>query len=185
MTADPDIKDMQQNVHLRGVQVALQGLIDQLTAIDMTHVDPAVARRLHALTRACLDAGDLAYDTDFALESLVDRTVFDHLMVMAGPETARDLLIRLTEDLVSVRQMLETAMHPPDWDALRTQSHILIGLAGAIGADALCAQAQKLNDLTHQANGHQLTPVMAQITPQIAALLRFVQMLRSEPALTR
>jgi hypothetical protein len=62
---------------------------------------------------------------------------------------------------------------------LRDQSHILIGLAGAVGATGLHDMAQDLNRLANQMEPDGLAPVLVQLTPALDALIQFLHAQRA------
>lgn len=75
----------------------------------------------------------------------LDRHLLGHLLDMAGPETGRDLLDRLINDLGGVQRGLVQASARPDWEAIRRHSHVLISLAGAVGGLRMGTEAEALN----------------------------------------
>jgi hypothetical protein len=94
-------------------------------------------------------AGD---PTDLPAVTDQDDTRFAQLLAMAGPAHRDELLSRLLVDLAQVRDTLATALVPPDWAALRAQTHILVALAGACGAVDLQHRAEALNRMAHAAH---------------------------------
>jgi two-component system, OmpR family, aerobic respiration control sensor histidine kinase ArcB len=177
MTRAPDLTDRPDLADIETLQSSLQSVLTHMQQMDLAAVDAALGRRLTSLAQACV-----ALQIQLRRHSptapvpadLVDHHTFDHLMVLAGPETAPDLLDRLAEDLQSVQQQLTLPRAPADWENLRAQSHILIGLAGAVGAESLRSSAVDLNNL---ANVHQQTgldTVMRRVLPLLDALIRFV-----------
>ncbi|MFV2033659.1 MAG: response regulator [Halocynthiibacter sp.] len=82
------------------------------------------------------------------LEDL-DETRFLRLLEIAGPEGAKELLLRLHSDLSDVHTKLLKSISQLDHTELRAQSHVLISLAGAVGADRLQRQAEALNSAAH------------------------------------
>jgi two-component system, OmpR family, aerobic respiration control sensor histidine kinase ArcB len=158
---------------------AVQQVLPYLRDMDMTGLDAPLAQRLVALERACdvLHSQLRGADTSAPItpDALLDRAVFDRLMDLAGPDAAHDLLDHLVEDLTGVRDGLEAAHHGPDWEGLRIQSHILIGLAGAVGAQTLQARAQDVNEVANQRASASLDPLLASLMPGLVGLIRFVQ----------
>lgn len=103
----------------------------------------------------------------------LSRDQFDRLMAIAGPEHGAELLHRLTLDLESVLERLEAALPAPDWAELRAQTHILIALAGAIGAQRLQYMAEAVNGLSC-ADPPLLDRIMPPLFEQLRALIVFV-----------
>lgn len=78
------------------------------------------------------------------------------ILALAGPETAPLILRQMQADLLAVRTALAASVDRPatdsgagDWSAIRAQTHVLISLAGTIGADRLHAAAIDLNAAAH------------------------------------
>lgn len=105
---------------------------------------------------------------------VLDQSRFVRLMQMAGPEMGPELLARLDDDLSTVARGLHRALHgngqpatiPPDWAELRAQTHVLIALAGTLGALRLHHMAEALNRQAHDRH----PPDPAQVAA-LAALL--------------
>lgn len=79
-----------------------------------------------------------------------DRKSFDHLIEIAGPDSARELLERLATDLAKTERGLIAGLAEADSAAVRAETHVLIALAGAVGAARLQALAQALNSAAHR-----------------------------------
>lgn len=67
----------------------------------------------------------------------LDRVRFEQVLALAGPESEGEFLGRLESDLRKVARELETAVPDRDLNALLSETHALISLAGAVGAAAL------------------------------------------------
>ncbi|MEF3046851.1 hypothetical protein [Pseudotabrizicola sp. L79] len=107
--------------------------------------------------------------------SLIDRTVFDALLKVAGSETAPKLLDQVLLDLGCVRQALDHALPTADWAELRLQSHILMSIAGSFGAMQLCRDAEALNRLAHAGDASALSPLDLRLQQGLVALMQFLQ----------
>lgn len=79
------------------------------------------------------------------MKSVFDQERFAALLDLAGHDTAIELTLRLEEDLTRVGLALAAAMAQADRDALHTQSHILLSIAGTIGATQVFELAKRLN----------------------------------------
>lgn len=75
----------------------------------------------------------------------MDEGRLDALLDAAGPDGAEELLERLDEDLRSVRDLLADGVEARSVPVVRAQTHILIALSGAVGADRLWHLAEVLN----------------------------------------
>lgn len=80
---------------------------------------------------------------------VIDRGTFDALAETIGPETMGELIEKVIADLASARTTLAAALSPLDRASIRSASHILISVAGAVGAIRLQTSARSLNGLAH------------------------------------
>jgi two-component system, OmpR family, aerobic respiration control sensor histidine kinase ArcB len=80
--------------------------------------------------------------------AVIDRPVFDALVETMG-DAIGELLEKVVADLEAARDALLDALGPQDAAAVRSASHILISVAGAIGAVALQSRARGLNKISH------------------------------------
>lgn len=69
----------------------------------------------------------------------------NRLLALAGIDSAQELLRRLRQDFEAVRQGLVRGLEDQDVALIRAQTHVLISLAGAIGADCLQGRAGEIN----------------------------------------
>lgn len=84
---------------------------------------------------------------------VLDSGTFEALLDVAGPEGAQELLERLIADLKSAERALVAGLSERATNPVRAQSHILVSVAGAVGAAGL----QKLaEDLGQAAAAHDL-----------------------------
>jgi hypothetical protein len=100
----------------------------------------------------------------------IDPDVFCRLLALTGEEIARDLLARLDEDLAAARADLAGTSH--DKDRVRQVSHLLIGLAGSVGAVDLHDAAEGLNRAARDGDAPDPTGVMRAIDVLRAFLAR-------------
>ncbi len=100
---------------------------------------------------------------------------FERLITMAGPDVAPDLICRLTEDLSSVETDLARALAQLDWVAIRHCTHVLIGLAGAVGAMRLSAYAKAMNLTAHAMDRPQLVALAPETESLLKDLIGFVE----------
>lgn len=76
---------------------------------------------------------------------LVDKEIFENLKSIMGPDAISELLDKVSSDLGAIQQDLIQAETENNINVIRTSSHTLISVAGAIGATNLQKCAQALN----------------------------------------
>ena len=101
---------------------------------------------------------------------LGDGRALADILTMAGPETAARILRQMHADLSATAAALRPALAPPDWTAIRAQTHILISLAGTIGAARLHAMAIDLNDAAHARDAGRTTTLATPLLSDLDAL---------------
>lgn len=96
------------------------------------------------------------------------------ILALAGPETAPRILAQMKADLDSLATALGPALATADWKAIRGQTHILISIAGTIGALRLHRLAIDLNAAAHDAAPDRSTalavPLLSDLRRLCAAL---------------
>ncbi|PZQ47757.1 MAG: hypothetical protein DI556_16200 [Rhodovulum sulfidophilum] len=105
-------------------------------------------------------------------EPVVDASIYEALTRAIGPDLMAELLDKVVADLSAAKGELETARSPLDLRAIRGASHILISVAGAIGAVRLQARSRTLNGLAHAAE--PLAGALADCLAEIDAVLGFL-----------
>lgn len=103
---------------------------------------------------------------------LVDRTTFDTLLALAGPQVAPELLRQLTDDLAGVATALSRALDAADAGGVRGQAHVLMALAGSIGAMPLYAAASRLHKQAQ--TGGDMRAEGAGVVAGLADVRRFI-----------
>jgi len=164
----------------RGPVLALSG---NLLAQRQAELAAAGADAVLALP---LPAPEVVVETLLAMRrgSAPDAEGFDpaklaRLLDLAGAEVADELLERLAEDLETVAVVLADAAPARDIAALRAQTHVLISLAGAVGAVALQHLAEDLNAAAHAAEGAEIDRLWAAAAPLLARLRTHVDGVRA------
>lgn len=138
----------------------------------------AVARALGRIWAAC----DAALVADGAAEPVVDAERYGRLIEMAGAEAARELLERLGEDLLSVSRGLGRALDDgPAAAEVRAHTHVLISLAGAVGAHPLQRLAEALNAAANRGASADMQRLGAITLERLAALMHFVAAQEAQP----
>ena len=98
---------------------------------------------------------------------VADLAVFDALCAAIGEGMMAELLEKVVADLAQAKADLDRARDPLDRKAIRSASHILISVAGAIGAVRLQACARDLNAAAH---GDATAPLDADVLRCLAEI---------------
>ncbi len=104
----------------------------------------------------------------------LDRARFDHLIEIAGPENARELLDRLCADLRRAERGLFAGLSTGNRATVRAETHVLIALAGAVGAERLQRLAERLNAAAHRRDDSGRNEFGEEALAQIDRLITFV-----------
>ena len=107
-----------------------------------------------------------------------DERRFTALLDLAGPSTAQELALRLDQDLTLVSDALTQAGLAFDRHQLRTQSHVLLGIAGTIGANRLYHLSERLNGLARGQEGGHFVDLLAEIRVLLDRLIQRVRLTR-------
>jgi len=99
---------------------------------------------------------------------------FRRLLELAGPENGAELLARLSEDLIAMRDQSVASFDTMDWPGLRAASHVLISLAGSVGAVSLQGLAERMNAATHAKDGTGISMLMPDTLIELEALIDVV-----------
>lgn len=98
-----------------------------------------------------------------------------HLLTLAGPEIAPKLLQQLVEDLTQCRSDIVGAVANDDWQAGRNGSHVLMALAGSVGALSLQSLAESLNVAAHRQDGPEAERLLPEILTELTELIRVIK----------
>lgn len=111
---------------------------------------------------------------DQATAPVIDRSVYETLAETIGPTAMAELLEKVVADTRSAQGRLERASDPIDLDEIRAVSHILISVAGAIGARQVQDQAREINTASlagdAAAAGSGLPGLIARIGQMLTAI---------------
>ncbi|HET9069307.1 MAG TPA: hypothetical protein VFN28_11740, partial [Amaricoccus sp.] len=114
------------------------------------------------------EAGDVA-------RPLIDQQTYDALVAAIGAETMGELLDKVVADLLAAQSDLATAVTLRDWARIRAASHILISVAGAIGAVRLAGCARDLNAVAHTDSGESIAAATRRCLGEIDAAVAFAR----------
>jgi HPt (histidine-containing phosphotransfer) domain-containing protein len=101
---------------------------------------------------------------------LGDGRALADILTLAGPETAQRILRQMHADLSETAATLRPALAAANWNTIRAQSHVLISLAGTIGAMRLHALAIDLNTAAHAQDPGQTAALAAPLLSDLDAL---------------
>ncbi|MFQ5622539.1 MAG: ATP-binding protein [Paracoccaceae bacterium] len=107
----------------------------------------------HAAQPACrpeLPSGTAEGDETPAGGNVVDREIYDALVDAVGPDSMAELLEKVAEDMESVRAGIGEGAAAADPSQIRANTHILVSVAGVIGATKLQSLAESLNAMAKQ-----------------------------------
>lgn len=149
---------------------------------DLDRAVTALAPHLHGtddqatLARLRAEVARLSRPTDPDTTGLkeFDPTRFQRLLDLTGPAMAGTLLLHLADDLARCRTLALTGARDHDWDALREGSHILISLAGSVGALSLQAMAEALNTAAHATDDPAARALVPGLVTELDALIALV-----------
>lgn len=109
-----------------------------------------------------------------------DRATFDRLIEIAGPDGRQELLDRFASDLRRTERDLVAALKADDRATIRGATHVLIALAGAVGARRLQHQAQELNHAAHRGEGAIPGEVGNRLLADLDRLIHFIDDQRTQ-----
>ncbi|WP_431300863.1 hypothetical protein [Tabrizicola sp. BL-A-41-H6] len=164
------------------IDVALDRLhlaIDQLEALISSDTQRV---ELDALRRAALRLGGAKLQSEGQPPKPAAATGikqfeparFQRLLQLAGPENGAELLARLSEDLIATRNQSSTSMASMEWSGLRAASHVLISLAGSVGAVSLQTLAERMNAAAHATDRTTVAALMPEALGELDALIAVV-----------
>ena len=133
-----------------------------------------VARTLRAAVETRRAAADIAEPGP------LDPARLERLLDLAGPEVAGELLDRLIDDLGTAARGIAAAAPARDGSGLRSHTHVLISLAGAVGADRLQRLAEALNLAAHATDVPAIDRLGAEAGEELARLVALIEDLRRQ-----
>ncbi len=110
----------------------------------------------------------------------VDQDTYNSLKKTMGETAFGGLVDKLLIDLQGVETRLEKAFQEQDRANLRSASHILISLAGAVGALELLKAAQSLNTAVHGVESDDLTSSGWLVLPLLRELIEYLETVHKE-----
>jgi HPt (histidine-containing phosphotransfer) domain-containing protein len=111
-----------------------------------------------------------------------DPDQLQHLLDLVGPQVAPTLLAHLDTDLTACQSSLQRGLDEADWSTLRDASHVLIALAGSVGAQSLHAMAQDVNAAAHRQDRAAISAAKPRLLAELQALIALVALTRAQIA---
>ena len=110
-------------------------------------------------------------------QAVIDKNIYDALADAIGPASMAELRGKVIPDIQSARNRLVQARDPLDLAEIRSVTHILISVAGAIGAVRVQALAKQINSAGHQNDGAAVVQDIDALLGEIDRLLDHVRSL--------
>ncbi|MFV0475529.1 MAG: response regulator [Pikeienuella sp.] len=107
--------------------------------------------------------------------AVIERMIYESLSASIGPEAMTELLARIEADLQAMRADLGEAVGSGDLDLIARASHVMISVAGSIGAVRLQRQAERMNRLAHGGEAEPAARLAVDALPELERVVGFVQ----------
>lgn len=114
----------------------------------------------------------------------LDVAALTRLVALAGPVDGPELMRRLIVDLGSVLTGITTAFANQDRALMLRHSHVLLGIAGAIGAKSIYQLAQYLNACAKDDTGMDAAPQSTELPQRLMALIQHLHLLSAQMGMT-
>lgn len=106
-----------------------------------------------------------------AAAGLIDPATWRALAATIGPAAMGELLAKVEEDLRAVGEGLDDGLARGDFALVRGRTHILISVAGAVGAGGVQALAEQLNRAAHGSDPARLETLGRETRARLSALI--------------
>lgn len=110
-----------------------------------------------------------------ATASVIDRNIYDTLAEAIGPAAMTELLGKVDSDIQAARARLVQAIDPLDMGEIRSVTHILISVAGAVGALPVQERAKQMNAAGHRDDSAAVERDMQALLGEIDRMLEYVR----------
>ena len=105
---------------------------------------------------------------------LIDREIYTQITQTIGPDFLVEFIEKVVIDLESIGEGLKAADEDGDFAEMRTHSHILISVAGAIGVTNLQNSAQELNTAARSGGIQKTRPLNLTCQKGILGVVSFL-----------
>lgn len=137
--------------------------IEQFGADILSYMDEGVKRR--SSPKAVEDAGE---------GPTIESSIFDSLAETIGSDAMIDLLGKIEIDLRTAKNQIIDANNTADSDQMRSATHVLISVAGAVGGVRLQGQAERLNALAHAGDFANVSALTEETISELDGVLEYV-----------
>ena len=120
------------------------------------------------------EGGD-AESANGSTSPVIDRNVYDTLAEAIGPAAMTELLGKVDSDIQAARARLVQALDPVDLGEVRSVTHILISVAGAVGALPVQERARQMNAAGHRDDAAEVERDMQGLLGEIDRMLEYVR----------
>ncbi|MCH8166964.1 MAG: response regulator [Proteobacteria bacterium] len=103
--------------------------------------------------------------------SVIDRNIYDTLAEAIGPAAMSELLGKVDSDMKAARARLARALDPIDLGEVRSVTHIMISVAGAVGALPVQEGARRMNAAGHRDDAAAIERDMQELLGEIDRML--------------
>lgn len=110
-----------------------------------------------------------------SVPAVIDESVYESLAQAIGSAAMAELLGKVDADIRSARDRLAGALEAGDVAEIRSASHILISVAGAIGAVSVQEGAKRVNAAAHDADLAGMRGMAPVLLEEIECALEAVQ----------
>lgn len=142
---------------------------------DILSFSERARRRSTPTTTAGAEPSDTPDGSEDVNSGPVSLSVFNALADAIGPEAMSDLLTKIDGDLDKAQGEIQRGVADADNKAVSAATHVLVSVAGAIGAQTLQRLAQKLNAVANGRSEGDLGALGSEIGVQVMVLRSFVQ----------
>ncbi|HUF55724.1 MAG TPA: response regulator [Thermohalobaculum sp.] len=142
--------------------------------VSTTATPGEVAREIRRLMRPAPPDDAPAFDTPDVRTSPVDRSIYAALAQALGAAALGDFLATVEEDVAESDRALRTAAAANDMAGVRAATHVLIAVAGAVGALALQGLAERLNRAARSGDGPEVARLAADADAEARRLRAFL-----------
>ena len=134
-----------------------------------------ILRYMRKRSIPAIEEGNGAGPANEVAAPVIDRNIYDTLAETIGPAAMVGLLGKVNPDIQGARDRLVQALDPIDLGEIRSVTHILISVAGAIGAVRLQELAKQMNAAGHRDDAAVIQRDMQGLLDQIDRALEFVK----------